>query len=285
MKQATSAKAPFDVREGRVMVSLGPLTRRKHCPYSCPFCYVRAGFAKYSFVSIPDTVRWIRGVRQPYDVIYVSGDTDSFAPPRTAEGLALLTALLEFNTDLLFTTRAVLDDGSLDHLGEIARELNRRGNRMIACVSVAQLSVPRLEPRPMAPPLERLEQLKRFRSLGAATVLAMRPFLPVVPVSDYTSLVNFAKGAADIILGEAWYVDEGGILERAVLGAPAPAGLMQPSDMDFNDNSIRWKTYEPPEVIEAVTAECERLGIPFFMRSRPALDWLRGNQRIERSGR
>ena len=64
------------------MISLGPLTKFKYCPYNCAFCYVKSGFNKYPNFNINEIISYLKSNRKKYNIIYISGDTDSFAPPR-----------------------------------------------------------------------------------------------------------------------------------------------------------------------------------------------------------
>jgi len=153
------------------MVSLGPLAPNKYCTYRCPFCYVNTDFLSYASMTVTEIVEWLRGIEDSFDLIYVSGDTDSFAPPRADIGLDLLTALTEFRRDLLFTTRAVLTERQLERLASIRLALSNVGKLLIGCVSVAQLTHPHLEPPPVPPPVLRLQQLRRFHELRLASVL------------------------------------------------------------------------------------------------------------------
>src|SRR6266851_8645144 len=115
--------SPFDVSDNRAMVSLGPLSPKKYCTYSCPFCYVQSDFLSYTSMDISEIVDWLKTCQRPFDIIYVSGDTDSFAPPRTDGGIELLEALCEFGVDLLFTTRAVFGPKHLNKLYQIREHL------------------------------------------------------------------------------------------------------------------------------------------------------------------
>jgi hypothetical protein len=260
------------------MVSLGPLHPTRFCTYSCPFCYVHADFKSYASMEVEEIRAWLTGISEPFDIIYVSGDTDSFAPPRANKGIELLKALSQFDTDLLFTTRALLREDHLNELKEISRRLSVRGKLLFGCVSVAQLTFPHLEPPPIAAPFARLEQLRCFHEYGLIAVLAVRPFLPLVPVEEYIQIVHRAQDYADIVLGEAWYADKGGVLEHNVFrGVVPPTIPFVQHPMDFDDNGVLWKVFEANEAQAAVSEYCESIGVPFFMRSRPAIEWARAN--------
>lgn len=273
-----NATNPFDIREGRAMVSLGPLSKKKYCPFSCPFCYVDAGFLSYATMTIQETVNWLESHKEKFNIIYVSGDTDSFAPPRMDQGVELLEALSSFNVDLLFTTRAILKDQHLLRLKTLKEKLSKNGKLLFGCVSIAQLHHNYLEPRPISLPQDRIEQLNTFKILGLVSVHAMRPFLPVVPPEEYLELVDLVKDKTDIILGEVWYADKSGILENSVFKGIIPDHLEYVEhEMDFDENTSIWKVYESKEVEKAVAKKCSEINIPFFMRSAPAIEWARNN--------
>ena len=268
------------------MVSLGPLSPKRYCTYDCPFCYVNSGFQPYASLSIPEIVAWLRAASEPFDIIYVSGDTDSFAPPRTAQGVALIEALSEFDVDLLFTTRAIIPDEGLVTLRAVQQKLASKNRMLIGCVSVAQWTVPHLEPKPIPPSMKRLEQLRRFKELGLVSVLAMRPFLPNVPHSDYITILDNCHSFVDIVLGEVWYVDSGlELLRKTIKDSDVHPVALTPHSMDFDANEEEWLVYEATEIQSLVVSHAKRLGLHFSMRSAPAIRWLRDNGRGAQSRR
>lgn len=267
----------FDIRDGRAMVSLGPLSPKRFCTYACAFCYVHADFASYPSLPPDKIVKYLKSKSGTFDIIYVSGDTDSFAKPRTEMGIDLLEALISLKVDVLFTTRAPLGEVELDRLGEINRALRKNGNLLFGCVSISRLrSAPHIEPKPVPSPEERLDVLRGLHERGIVSILAMRPFLPVIPVSEYVELARLAAPYVDVVLGEVWYADKGGLLERQVLGKEgSKLERYDEHRMDFDDNDAFWKVWEGNEVRDAVAACCAEESIPFFMRSRPAIMHIR----------
>lgn len=120
---------PFYLDGKRAMISLGPLTQKRHCPYRCAFCYVQDDFSSYVKLDVDEIIKFLKEKRSMYNIIYVSGDTDSFAPPRTREGLDLLyKAAIEVDCDLLFTTRTTFKDSDYEKLKLIAAEQKRTGH-------------------------------------------------------------------------------------------------------------------------------------------------------------
>ena len=82
-KISRTSNNPFFIRKGeRIMISLGPLSPKQHCPYRCAFCYVQDDFDSYASFDIDTIITYLKENADKYNIIYVSGDTDSFAPPR-----------------------------------------------------------------------------------------------------------------------------------------------------------------------------------------------------------
>ena len=275
VKQRNSMQ-PFDVREGRAMVSLGPLNKEHFCVYKCPFCYVNGDFPSYASLDTPDILKWLREHYGTYDIIYVSGDTDSFAPPRTLRALDLLERLSEFQVDLMFTTRSLLPLGTHSRLAAVAETLRMDGHSLFGCTSISQFSKPELEPPPIPSTHDRVQQVQSFRDLGLISVLAMRPFLPVVPPDDYLAIVTACAASAHIVLGKEWFSDSEGRMDAAVFCGDGPVDYHHTLQrMDWDDNKTLWKVYSPRAVEMAVSSHCEKLGKPFFMKSRLAVEWAR----------
>ncbi len=271
--------ASFDIGNGRAMVSLGPLSPRRFCTYACAFCYVHAGFSKYPSMSVTEIREYLAKETGRFDIIYVSGDTDSLAAPRTEKGLELVDALATLGTDVLFTTRAPLEEKHLDRLASTSRALQRGGKTLFGCVSISRLrSAPHLEPQPVPAPERRLEVLKGLYERGVVAVLALRPFLPVVPPEEYVEIAARAAQFVDVVLGEVWYADADGVLERQVLGRNPTRVEFKEHEMDFDSNRVKWKVYEGEQARASVAAYCAGVNVPFFMRSGPAVEYVRAKR-------
>lgn len=269
----------FDLRDQRLMLSLGPLTKSKYCTYSCPFCYVNSpDYLNFVAMGIADIVRWADAHSSEFDMIYVSGDTDSFAPPRTEKGLELLDALSVFNADLLFTTRALFSETQLQTLSQIQEKVRNKGRTLIGCVSISQLYHPYLEPKPIPLPEARIRQLKHFKDIGIISVLTIRPFLPVIPTSEYLEIFEKSKNFVDLVLGSDWYADPGGLLESKVFQHEnIGKARIKYDQMDCDINDAIWKIYKNDDAEKQVARACQVNNLPFFMRSLPAIKWLRKN--------
>lgn len=261
------------------MVSLGPLTEKKYCPYSCAFCYVQDDFGSYVSLNLDDIINFLVINRNKYNIIYVSGDTDSFAPPRTDKGIQLLNMISQsVECDLLFTTRAVLPDTVLNRLSEIADRQHKVNKLLIAGTSITRYSeeVAYLEPAPIPSPDERIQHMKNMKSLGAVTMLGLRPFLPMVNVSDYITILDKIHPSLDIALGESFYFIRNGNIQKRVFPNGIPneieKEIKQGQKMYFDDNQSCWDTWSSLSVERTVAEHCRKRGIIFAMHSTEALE-------------
>jgi len=262
----------------RAMVSLGPVKLRNYCTFKCPFCYVQGPFPRYQQgASVQDIISWLLSQREHYDIVYISGDTDSFAPPRTQEAIALIDALRRVDCDVLFTTRHLFTSREQHGLAVLARHYRQSRRLLIGCTSVSQLHHPGLEPDPIAAPATRLEQVATLRDLGIRSVLAIRPFIPDIPAAEYAEIAERGARSADIVLGGDWYVDPAGVIlsqTQRVLGMTR-ARPSRRAPLDFTDDATPWDFYVHDAAEAAVRAICAKYGRPFFMRSDPAIAYLR----------
>lgn len=267
----------FYVDNRRAMVSLGPLNQYRTCPYNCAFCYVQDGFIPYAHRANSEIVEFLVRHQSEYDIVYVSGDTDSFAEPRRSLGLSLLQSIAEnINTDLLFTTRTTFTDADFNILQNIVRILEFKGHELYACISITRFSenVSYLEPRPIPQPKERIKTLKRLHDIGAVTVLALRPFIPVVNITDYITILQLSDGYVDITLGEAFYFQSDGKIQERVF----PTGIsdtvranLKKKKMDFNKSDAEWTVWDDEHTEHLLQSYCASHNIVFSMRSASAI--------------
>lgn len=271
---------PYFIGLNRAMISLGPLSPTRYCTYSCAFCYVQSDkWGKYPTAEIDEILDFLREEKKKnsYKVIYISGDTDSFAPPRTMKALELLRALLEFNVDVTITTRYVFNKNELNELVKINGLFRGKGLVLSVSISIPRLlSGDHLESPNTPSPRERILFLKRLKESGINTMLALRPFLPIIPLKEYEKLIFECREFVDAVLGEVWYVDKKGSIEKRVLIDKKEKNIeFKEHSMDFNIKDSSWKVWENNALIEAINDHCKELGLPFFMRSQPALDLIR----------
>lgn len=268
----------FYINNGRAMVSLGPFTDKKTCPYSCAFCYVQDGFITYCKKDIDEIIKYLIIHREEYEIIYISGDTDSFAPPRKALGIKLLEEIsCKIDCDLLFTTRTVFSNKDLEKIQKVVNNLRSKNKKLYACISISRFSdsLEYIEPKPIPTPIERIDTLKKLNIVGAVTVLALRPFLPVVPIDDYFSILKEAESFINIVLGETFYfTSNGGIVKRLFpKGIPEDViAKLNSNKMDFNKNTKEWCTWSSKELETKLSDYCNDKNIVFSMRSKTAIE-------------
>lgn len=279
MSKAVHTKSePFFLNGKRAMISIGALADKQHCSYRCAFCYVQDDFSSYAKLNVDEIIKFLKEKREYYEIIYVSGDTDSFAPPRTKKGLELLYRVaIEIDCDLLFTTRAVFSEGDYKMIHRIADEQKRTKNEFYACISITRYSddVAYLEPDPIPTPNARIAILKRLKEIGVTTVLAMRPFLPVVNKNDYLTIIEKSKEFVDIVLGECFYFIRDGKIQNRVFPNGIPERiekeLLHNQKMEFDNNSSQWEVWDAKEYYEVIKKRCEELNIVFSMHSDDAI--------------
>ena len=271
-------KKLFFLNGKRAMISLGPFNSERHCPYRCAFCYVQDGFDKYANLDVDDILAFLKINRNNYEIVYISGDTDSFAPPRTNTALELLAKISKnLDVDLLFTTRTTFAPEHLAEIKKIADNQIKKGYRLYACVSITRYSenVAYIEPSPIPSPDERIETLINLKNAGAVTVATLRPFLPVVSVSDYLTILEKVNGYVDIALGESFYFIPGGKIYQRVFPEGIPEhckkDITHGNKMVFDTNELDWDIWDSGEYERVVRDYCDTHGIIFSMHSDDAI--------------
>ena len=273
----------FFIGLNRAMISLGPLAAHKYCPYSCAFCYVQSDeWERYAELSIDDILSFLRIEKEKnsFKTIYLSGDTDSFAPPRTLRALELLRAILEFKVDVTITTRYAFTKDELDKLAAISNLYRKNGLVLSVAISIPRLtSHDYLESANTPSPQKRIEFLSKLKDQGISTILAMRPLLPIISLEEYKKLIFECRDYVDAVLGEIWYADKNKIIENRVLINDDDKNIeFENHPMDFNIGNDLWKTWNDDRLVSKLNDYCKSLGLPFFMRSQPALDYIKSKR-------
>lgn len=257
------------------MVSFG-----EKCKYDCKYCYsFSRSFEGYPSRSTEQIFSKISILDEKnFDIIYVSCDMDSFVNQERA--LALLQKLSLLNKHIHFTTKSVLRSDIIDQINIVRKKLKKNGLFLIPAITIATIgSTAHYEPYPIARPVERAELLHKFKSLGFKTILAVRPFLPFVKISDYKQIIDIASSSCDAILGGVFYFDTAGDVERRLGGSIEEYNLTK---LPFIKDSDIWKMYEGRKEQSFFTQYCRDLGKPFFMDSESALTYLCAKQNPEK---
>ena len=269
--------SPFFIDDNRVMISLGPLNKIKYCPYNCAFCYVKSGFEKYSNLETDEIISYLIENKGKYNIVYISGDTDSFAPPRTDKALKLLEEISKIlDVDITFTTRTLFSDDDIKRLKNISNSMKLKKHKLIASISISRLySSSFIEPLPIPEPEKRIELLKKLKENGLYTMVATRPFLPIIDSGEYIEIIKRCKDFVDVVLGEVWYADES-LIKAVCKDIDVSKIPFIEKEMDFDIGNKTWKCFEAKNIIEDVSKYCNDNNIKFYMRSYPAIEYIRG---------
>ena len=266
----------FFIDNNRAMISLGPLTEYKYCPYSCAFCYVKSGFNKYPNFNIDEIISYLKTNRKKYNIIYISGDTDSFAPPRTSKAIELLEKISKsIDVDITFTTRTVFKTEDIKRLKNISDYMKTKNYKLIASISISRLNSSEfIEPKPIPKPEERIELIKRLKENGIYTMLAVRPFLLLFESKEYIEIIKRCKNYVNVVLGEIWYADEN-LINDVCKRIDKDKIPFVDKIMDFDTNKKVWKCFEAQNIVKEVDKYCNHNNIKFYMRSYPAIEYIR----------
>lgn len=177
---------------------------------------MHAAYAGYPTLEIAEILRFLWAHRTEYSVVYISGDTDSFASTRQDAAIYLPEMLADLQVDILFTTRADITEESIGRLSRVASNLRASGRLLIGCVCISQLGIFALELRPIPSPISRVGLLARLRQAGLVSVLAIRPILPQVPLKDYIIILVMARNFVDVVVGgDFYYLDETDVISES----------------------------------------------------------------------
>lgn len=278
MSKTRSANEPFFIHDKRAMISLGPLNENTYCPYRCAFCYVQDEFSSYACLEIAEIIAFLKKNYNEYNIVYVSGDTDSFAPPRTQKGIDLLNAIIDaIDCDLEFSSRSIFSDEEYKQFGFLINKQKAKGYKFYAGVSITRYSneTQYIEPYPIPSPSERINHIKKMKKLGAITMLGLRPFLPVVDINDYIIVLDALYPYLDIALGECFYFIRNGKIQHRVFPNGIPneieCNISRNQTMDFDDNKSLWDVWNSENYERKVAEHCKKLGVIFSMHSAEAI--------------
>lgn len=276
-----STVEPYFLGLDRAMVSLGPLTDHVYCSYKCKFCYVNGPYRKYARREVGEIFDWLHDKRDQYSIVYISGDTDSFAPPRTMVALDLLDRLLTLDIDVLFTTRYVFSAEERQILHSISAQYARKHKLFVPCISISQLTHPELEPPPIPSPSARFDQMKWLYHIGVKALLTVRPFMPYIAGEEYAEIVRQGAPYSAAVLGGDLYSDEEGVIDntiRQAMGIPI-TGIdgdnVTKQPLDSTSDSKEWLITRHPAAEALAEAAARRASKRFYMRSGPAIAYLR----------
>ncbi|MCX6803298.1 MAG: radical SAM protein [Candidatus Diapherotrites archaeon] len=253
----------------RVIVSFG-----QKCCFDCKYCYTFSkNFDNFTKRSAKEIFKALQKLDcKKFDTIYLSCDMEPFVNEKEAVKLIMLLSGLGKN--IHFTTKKVLSKSTLNSLVKINNALQKKGCLLIPAVTIAAMkSASFLEPAPIPSVEDRINFIKTLSKCGFKVIFAMRPFLPVVGLEEYKGLIDLVKNDVACVLGGIFYFDSEGVIEGRI---GCKINLCEESLMDFVDNYSKWYVYSGEKEREFVNAYCAKNNIKFFMRSKPAINYICG---------
>ena len=141
-----------------------------------------------------------------------------------------------------------------------------------------------LEPDPIPTPDERIKSLIDLKKLGCSTVLALRPFLPMVAIDEYLTILDKCKGSADIVLGEPYHFKDvdSKSFQRVFCNQPQDLNAKF-SKLKVDTGNGIWQSWASSECENAIRQKCQQIGSIFSMSSEDAITQFRIGKSVNSS--
>jgi len=261
-------------KEKKITVSLGG-----NCKLKCAHCYTNTrDFEHQNQKTVDEILKVLNERRGDFTTVCISGDIDCFLDPY--KGIELIQKIVtDFTTEnIMFTTRIIPPKEIVEELFLIGNICNKRKQLFIPCISVVTFNYPnKIENSLMVPnTIERLEFMRVLVKAGIPCFLTIRPTFPfeIVPFFEIVQILDYIKDAPAAVLGEVLLLDKGGIIEGR-LGINIRQGEYQESKLTFINQPSEWKKLYCKKEHSAIKEECYRRGIPFYLRSMSAINYLK----------
>jgi len=257
----------FTVEKNRVLVPVG-----EPCPFGCRYCYTRGGDVGLSRVSEEDVLSRFRQFAREtdFETIQFGYDGDPFAHPE--RGIAMLKRLAMMRKHVNFSTKALLEDSTLDALRDIRLYMDAVGTSLSALVSLSCWdSAPVVEPHTPSPS-ERIRTVANLKSIDIPVFIAVRPVLPHIPDGEYEHIADegIHAGCDGFILGPL-YADARGQFVRFIPPAVLETIPSRTAIVPWSAHAPTWKRYEELDRLQRLLLMIERKGGRFFLSSADAM--------------
>jgi DNA repair photolyase len=263
-------KIRFKVEKNRVLVPVG-----EPCPFGCRYCYTRGGEVGPAKVNAEEILHQLYDFAQEssFSTIQFGYDGDPFARP--ASGLTMLRRVAAMGKHVNFSTKAMLDEATLDALEALRCQMEEGATVLSALVSISCWhSAPAVEPHTPLPSI-RLQTVANLRQRGIPVFIAVRPILPHIPDLEYERIAveGMLADCDGFILGPL-YADDRGQFVRFI-----PAGALEtvPSRkvvVPWSAHSPRWNRYEDEGRFQRLATMIERQGGRVFLSSADAMEFV-----------
>lgn len=244
-----------------------------YCPMNCRHCYT---YELEQRMNTRTDIELIEELEQrEFDIIYLSQTYENFYEEE--KGIDLCKQLYQkYKKDIYIITRSKLSEKSISTLAELNNNMKKNNNQLYFAVSVcANESYGITEDVSRCPsPEERLEKLKQLHEKGVSTILLIRPLFPnqIISVEESKFLIEKSKEYINAVISSGLAVTDR-ILKKLGMSADKLT-FLQNGDSDYLANlkkeQVRYLDVEE-ELMELETY-CDKMKIPFFRHSLPALN-------------
>ena len=269
----------FKVDEyGKVTISLGGV-----CTLGCKHCYTTTKAFKHQLaMSSSNVMTRLQNMNVNFTTICISGDTDCFLDPDA--GLDLIEKIVSAYTleTIMFTTRLIPSPQIIQRLIQLGEICRKRKQLFIPCVSVVSFSYPNSVElvRRVPSSQDRLAFLNHLSDAGLTCFLALRPTFPfsVVPKEEVVKIIDFVGSHPAAVLGEVLLVDNDNEIARRLHLDSTMVAQSQKSHMSFLEQHTLWTKCLLSEEVDFVREQCHSRGMPYFLRSMSAVNYLKSVQ-------
>ncbi|GAC1475660.1 MAG: hypothetical protein PVSMB5_31070 [Ktedonobacteraceae bacterium] len=259
----------FRVEKKRVLVPVG-----EPCQFGCRYCYTRGGEVGLTRVDAEEILsrfqQFVLENTAPFETIQFGYDGDPFSRPE--RGIAMLQRLATMNKNVNFSTKALLEDATIDALAAIRDRMNMMGTRLSALVSLSCWdSAHEVEPHtPSA--AERIRTIANLKLVDIPVFISVRPLLPHISDDEVERLVDEGVGAGcdGFILGPL-YGDKRGQFTRFIPRAALAQVPGQTTSVSWSAHTPVWTRYEDTDRLERLLRMIERKGGRTFVSSADAM--------------
>ncbi len=255
----------------RVLISVDDF-----CPFQCKHCY--------TYQIERDVKRTIDQIvasiaNEKFDIVYISQRSDSFADP--AVGLELCEKVFQrYKCNILIITRNILDNNQYQRLLELNKIMTAQ-NKMLfwACSVIGMESANVSENTHLIPKTtERIKFLSKLKTSNIRTMLLIRPLFPsfIIPNSEIEKIVELAANSAHCIITGPLMVNDK-ILMRLNIGEKTLKYCN--GDTEYLQGALAesMKYVDVSDEIAHLDKICNKLKVPLFKHSMPAINFLLGN--------
>lgn len=243
------------------------------CPLKCKYCYTYDLQCSEKKRNAEELVNSLSD--QNCDIIYVSQTFENFYDQNA--GIRLCRDLYSrYKKDIFVITKSCLTDQSILKLVKLNELMKGNGNQLYFGVSVcSDNSYTRVEDERCCPsPDARISNLERLHPLGIKTLLILRPVFPteIIPIEECTNLIKKAAPYINAVVSSGLIVTSNillklGISKRNII-------YMDNGDTDYlaNIDKDKIKFVEVKNEMKIIQEYCEKINVPFFTHTLPALN-------------